>query len=78
MDVVKVELGSRSYEVRIADELIGRAGEEIAPLLNRPDVAIITEENVAEEHLAELQLGLAVAGITSEALILPPGEGTKS
>ncbi len=78
MDVVKVELGSRSYDVRIGQNLIAQAGEQIAPLLNRPDVAIITEENVAELHLAELQLGLAVAGITSEALILPPGEGTKS
>ncbi len=78
MDVVKVELGSRSYDVRIGQNLIAQAGEQIAPLLNRPDVAIITEENVAELHLAELQLGLAVAGITSEALILPPGESTKS
>lgn len=77
-DVVKVELGERSYEVRIGTGLIGQAGAEIAPLLKRPRVAIVTEARVADLHLAELQAGLAVAGITSEALVLPPGESTKS
>jgi len=78
MDVVKVALGARSYEVRIGPGLLGRAGAEIEPLLARPRVAIITEARVADLHLAELQAGLAVAGITSEALVLPPGESTKS
>ena len=39
MDVVKVELGARSYEVRIGPGLLGRAGAEIEPLLARPRVS---------------------------------------
>ncbi|HHC29364.1 MAG TPA: 3-dehydroquinate synthase, partial [Rhodobacterales bacterium] len=78
MDVVKVELGARSYEVRIGPGLLGQAGAQIAPLLARPKVWIVTEERVAGLHLAALKAGLAQAGIESEALILPPGEATKS
>lgn len=78
MDVVHVELGARAYDVRIGTGLIARAGTEIAPLLNRPRVAIVTEQRVAALHLATLQAGLGEAGIAAEALILPPGEATKS
>ena len=77
-DLVQVALGARSYQVRIGPGLISRAGQEIAPLLKRPRVAIITEARVADLHLAELQLGLATEGIASEALVLPPGEASKS
>ena len=36
MDVVRVDLGARSYEVRIGDGPIANAVAEIAPLLARP------------------------------------------
>ena len=78
MDVVKVALGDRAYEVRIGAGLIARAGAEIAPLLTRPKVAIITEERVAALHLDALMAGLSAAGIEAEALVLPAGEATKS
>jgi 3-dehydroquinate synthase len=78
MDVVKVALGARSYEVRIGAGLVARAGDEIAPLLARKRVAIVTEARVAGLHLAALEAGLGAAGIASQALILPPGEATKS
>ena len=78
METVHVELGARSYDVRIGPGLLARAGDEIAPLLNRPRVVIVTEENVAALHLAALESALEAAGIDSEALVLPPGEATKS
>ncbi|WP_139828360.1 3-dehydroquinate synthase [Maritimibacter sp. HL-12] len=78
MDVVKVALGARAYEVRIGAGLVARAGAQIAPLLARKRVAIVTEERVAGLHLAALEAGLAAEGITAETLILPPGEATKS
>ena len=76
-NVVPVRLGERAYEVRIGQGLIARAGAEIAPMLRRKRVAIVTDENVAARHLAPLQAALAAEGIASTALALPPGEQTK-
>ncbi|WP_149142125.1 3-dehydroquinate synthase [Gemmobacter caeruleus] len=77
LDVVPVALGARSYEVRIGRGLIGRAGAEIAPLLRRKRVAIVTDETVAAHHLAALEAALAAEGIACTSLALPPGEATK-
>jgi len=78
VDDVRVNLGERSYTVRVGRGLIDRAGAEIAPLLRRPRVAVVTEETVAAAQLARLRAGLGAEGIALEALVLPPGEGTKS
>lgn len=78
METVHVSLGERSYDVRIGPGLLAEAGQHIAPLLNRPRVAIVTEARVAGLHLAALQEALTADGIESEALVLPPGEATKS
>ncbi|WP_181954512.1 3-dehydroquinate synthase [Pararhodobacter zhoushanensis] len=75
---VAVNLGARSYTVRVGRGLIARAGAEIAPLLRRPRVAVVTEETVAACQLDRLRAGLSAYGITCEVLILPAGEGTKS
>ena len=77
MNVVPVMLGARSYEVRIGQGLLQRAGAEIAPLLRRKRVAIVTDETVAAQHLPAFQAALAAEGIASTALSLPPGEQTK-
>ena len=78
MNIVPVNLGARSYEVRIGEGLIGRLGAEISPLLRRKRVAIVTDETVAATHLAAVLDALASAGIAATALALPPGEATKS
>ncbi len=74
---VRVELGARAYDVRIGPGLIARAGAEIEPLLNRPRVAVLTDETVAALHLPAVQASLRDNGIDSEALVLPAGEATK-
>ena len=75
MERVAVELGARSYEVRIGPGLLARAGAEMAPLLHRPRVAVLTDETVAGLHLDALRDGLG--GIAMSHLALPAGEGTK-
>ena len=77
MNIVPVDLGERSYEVRIGPGLIDRAGAEIAPLLRRKRVAVVTDDPVAGLHLARLTAALEGQGIAVSALALPPGEGTK-
>ncbi len=78
IDTVPVDLGTRSYEVRIGRGLLARAGSEIAPLLARRRVVVVSDETVAGLHLETLRQGLAAEGIAMAALTLPPGEGTKS
>ena len=77
MTVVTVELGARSYPVRIEAGVLARAGEHVAPLAKGRAVPIIADENVAP-HLATLIRSLDDAGVASEALVLPAGETTKS
>ncbi|MCG7519530.1 3-dehydroquinate synthase [Ruegeria sp. Ofav3-42] len=75
---VHVELGERSYDVEIGPDLLAQSGSLIAPLLHRPKVAVLTDENVAKLHLETLRDGLAAAGIEMTSLALPAGESTKS
>ncbi|MBZ8119087.1 3-dehydroquinate synthase [Roseovarius sp. LXJ103] len=77
-DIVHVPLGDRAYDVHVGPGLLGRSGEMISPLLRRPRVAVVTDETVGALHLETLRAGLAAAGISMEALALPPGESTKS
>ena len=74
---VTVPLGARAYDIRIGAGLLARAGAEVAPLLRRPRLAVVTETRVASRHLAALTEGLAAAGIETRVLQLEPGEGTK-
>lgn len=77
MTSITVSLGARSYEVVIEAGLLARAGERLAPLARGRTTAIVTDANVLP-HLATLQASLAATGVTSEAIILAPGEGSKS
>ncbi len=77
-EIVHVGLEGRAYDIHIGPGLLDQAGALISPLLRRPRVVIISDENVAQLHLEALRKGLENNGITSEALMLPAGEGTKS
>ncbi|HWK35932.1 3-dehydroquinate synthase [Sphingomonas sp.] len=77
MTVVHVDLAERAYDVVIESGLLARAGARLAPLSRGRTMAIVTDENV-RPHLTTLQASLADAGVASEAIVLPPGESTKS
>jgi len=72
-----VALGDRSYDVLIEPGLLARAGARLAPLARGRRMAIVTDSNVTG-HLATLQASLTAGGVDSEAIVLPPGEGSKS
>ncbi|MEO1292382.1 MAG: iron-containing alcohol dehydrogenase, partial [Pseudomonadota bacterium] len=75
---VPVALGSRAYDIHIGPGLLGSAGALIAPVLDRPKVAIVTDETVKKLHLETLWAGLSAAGIEGDVIALPSGEATKS
>ncbi|HLS58717.1 MAG TPA: 3-dehydroquinate synthase [Paracoccaceae bacterium] len=74
-ETVRVELGRRSYDIHIGADLLDRTGEFVAPLLSRPRLAVITDENVAALHLPRLEA--ALSGVEVSTLTLPAGEATK-
>lgn len=77
-ETLRVDLGARSYDIRIGEGLVASAGEQIAPLLSRPKVVIVTDETVAGLHLADLERAFEGVGIASTFLTLPAGEATKN
>jgi len=75
---VPVALGSRSYDILIGRGLIAGAGRAIAERLPKVRAAIVTDETVADLHLATLAASLDAAGIGHVPVIVAPGEGSKN
>ncbi len=72
-----LDLGSRSYEIKVGENLINNAGEFISPLLHQPKVIVVTDDNVAPIWLKTLTDSLDQNNIRHNAIILPAGEQTK-
>jgi len=77
-EIVPVDLGSRSYKIHIGPDLVAEAGALIAALDPKAACAIVTDENVAREHLPSLEQSLQSQGIRYETIVVRPGEGSKS
>lgn len=75
---VAVALGDRAYDIVIGAGLLAEAGELLARVLNRPRTVIVTDSHVAQAQLPALRDACTRAGIATEAVVLPPGEATKS
>lgn len=76
MRSVEVELGARSYPILIGAGLIDR-GDLIAPRLGQRRAVVVTNDVVGPLYLERLRSGLAAAGISSRAVVLPDGEAHK-
>src|SRR5687767_13987653 len=75
---VHVGLAERAYDIVVGRGLRADAGTHVLPLLARPRVAVVTDANVERLHLSTLVAALNGAGIHADAIVLPPGEETKS
>ncbi|MBC7985802.1 MAG: 3-dehydroquinate synthase [Sphingomonadaceae bacterium] len=78
MTTVRVPLGERSYDVLIERGALARAGELLAPYATTGRLVIVTDGNVASAQLPKLLAALDGAGIAHAAIVLPPGEASKS
>ncbi len=77
--VIKVGLGSRSYDIVIGSNLIDKAWQYIKPVLSSDRVIIVTDSNVAKLHLEKLVSALKATEIeVASPIIMHPGEKTKS
>ncbi len=78
MKKVKVELGSRGYEVRVGADLLARTGLWLKEIGLSGKAAIITDTTVKGLYVDVLVRGLASAGFDATVLEVPAGEEQKS
>ena len=76
--IVRVALGARSYDIVIGRGLIASLGARIDALRPGAKTAIVTDENVSGYHLAAVEAAFADAGVATNRIIVPVGEGSKS
>jgi 3-dehydroquinate synthase len=76
-ETLRVELAERGYDILVGPGLIGHAGGAMLPLMRRRQAIVVTDATVARHHLAALRDSLAAERIAHQAIVLPPGEGTK-
>ncbi|MBA4782870.1 MAG: 3-dehydroquinate synthase [Rhizobiales bacterium] len=76
-ETVRVDLGARSYDILIGDNLLASAGNEITARFGAVRAAIVSDETVAGFHLEALRAALQQAGIDTTEIIVEPGENSK-
>jgi 3-dehydroquinate synthase len=79
--VVPVALGERSYDIHIGGELLAKTGALVRALKGdslRGQIPIVTDETVAGIYYGAVAASLTQAGLSPLAIVLPPGEQTKS
>jgi shikimate kinase / 3-dehydroquinate synthase len=73
-----VVLPSTSYDVVIGENLLARAGALLAPKLPQKRALVVSDQTVADLHLATLMRGLNETAVSAEAIIVRPGEASKN
>ena len=76
--ILRVELGARSYEIRIEPGLLPGVGPLCAPLLKGRRILIVTDRTIGPLFGHALASSFQKAGFDGSAVELPPGEGAKS
>jgi 3-dehydroquinate synthase len=77
-EIVRVDLGARSYDIQVGPGLLAGAGAAVKPFAGGRRVVVVSDETVGDLHLDTLAASLAAAGVGGEAVVMPPGEETKS
>ena len=75
---VNVALGERSYDIVIGRGLLPSLGQRIAALRPGAKVAIVSDEMVAQHHLAAALAAAAGAKLEASTIVVPAGESSKS
>ena len=78
MKIIKVELGSSSYKIRVGPGLLAQTGRWLQESGFSGKLVIITDHTVKRLHGDTLEHGLASEGFSINTLIVPEGEEQKS
>jgi len=77
-ETVRVELGERSYAIRIGVALLDQLGTEIGALCPPGPTAVITNPTVGALYLGRASAALAAAGFGATVIEIPDGEPHKN
>lgn len=75
---VRVNLGPRSYDIVIGSGTLAQAAEFILARGAVSHAVVITDENVEEPHAHAVAGSLTERDISVDAIVVEPGEGSKS
>ncbi|HOW66487.1 MAG TPA: 3-dehydroquinate synthase [Candidatus Paceibacterota bacterium] len=78
MRTVKVSLGSRSYRIRIGDDLLDVLGRECSRLDLGKRCAVITDTRVAPHYADRILRALGAQDFHPRLIVIPAGESSKS
>jgi len=78
LETVRVELGTRAYDILAGHGALAALGARLSGLVKRPRAYVLTDETVMRLHKAGLEAAVAGAGIKLDWMALPPGEQTKT
>jgi 3-dehydroquinate synthase len=76
-EVVTVGLAERSYPIHVGPGLLAHAGQLLKPFARGP-LPVVTDNHVAEIHLAPFLDSLGKAGLDAHPIVMDAGEATKS
>jgi 3-dehydroquinate synthase len=75
---VRVELGPRSYDILIGEEILEKAGALIAGRCRAKAAAIVADENTGSLYAERVAASLAACGVRTSIVSIEPGERSKS
>jgi len=76
-ETITVGLGERAYDIHVGAGLLKHAGELLSPLA-KGVVPVVTDSHIADIHLPALLEVLRRSGLDARAIVMPPGEMSKS
>nr|CRH06183.1 3-dehydroquinate synthase [Candidatus Magnetococcus massalia] len=75
---LSLDLGERSYEIVIGENILSTIGERLKSLIRGHQVAVVTNETVAPLYAQRVMQSLEAAGYQATLVILPDGEKYKN
>jgi len=75
---IRVDLGSRSYPIRIASDGLAGLGEAVARRTGATQVAVITVPGVGRRYGGAVMRSLKRAGLRAHRIDVPDGDATKN
>jgi 3-dehydroquinate synthase len=75
---IPVILGDRSYSITFQPGMLATVGERLRSLTNSQKIGVVTDRHVGRYYLQRTLRSLRHSGFEPTAIVLPPGEQTKT